>query len=418
MSANVVPEKAHGGGVLSRTFWSTAGMGIQGVARFAYTVVIGRLAGPETLGEVTAILSLAVYASLFWPAAAGISASRFLTSPSQAAPAMYVLKRTFGYSLLILTPVFCTIAWFTGSNLANTLGCAALIITYSGYVLVRGVLMGEDRIKRSAVMDGIASVTAITALILVLVADWHWATLLPLATSYALFTVLSWPRLQEPADPALRREVMQFTRDTVIAIIATGGLLPATMVFVRAHEDPLTAGLFAAALSLATPANQISQAVNQVMIPYFSRMRTQSLAATYALQKRVFLVTTGGFAIIFGILALLAPWILVLTYGEEFRDGSLSMRALILVVFLLSAMSVPSAYLVAMGRQRENARIWLIAFILGFVTMAITSPIWGMWGALLGFAVGGGGGSLIVIAAGLLVREKSLPTPQVILQED
>ena len=204
-----------------------------------------------------------------------------------------------------------------------------------------------------------------------------------------------------------RSAVVHFLRDASIGALATGGLLPATMVFVRTFDTPEKAGLFAAALSLATPANLVAQAVNQVLIPHFARLSADN-GVLVASHRKLFLSTTALFAVIFGTIIALSPWILPLFYGDEFSDGAIAMQVLLGIVFLISATSAPSAFLVACGRQRSFAAIWVAALILGMGTMVIASPMLGMLGALLGFAVGGGGGSLGVIAAGFLLRPTEL----------
>lgn len=392
--------------VLSNTAISTIGMGVQGLARFLYTLAIGRIAGPESLGEISALLSLAVYASLFWPAAAGVAASRFLPVSQLSAPAIHVLKRSFLFAVVVLGVLALVAAWLLGSGPAEVLGAAALVVGYSGYVFVRGVLMGEDRIPRATVIDTITSLLAITALLMVLVADWQWALLLPLALGYAVFAMASWPRGGVIASTETRREVLQFTGDSALALLATGGLLPATMVFVRGFESAEVAGFFAAGLSLATPANLVAQSVNQVLIPHFARMHDGPPAAIQRAHRRILAATAAGFAIVFGALIVLSPWILEVFYGKQYVSGALPMQLMLVAVGFMSMMAASSAYLVAVGRQAVNARIWVAATAIGTLVMLIGSPVWGQWGALAGFLLGAVGGSLVVIVSALYLPPK------------
>ncbi len=191
----------------------------------------------------------------------------------------------------------------------------------------------------------------------------------------------------------------RFIRDAVIGGLAVGGLLPTTMVFVRAFDAPVQAGLFAAALSLATPANMVAQAVGQVLVPHFARFSEQP-AAMLRSQRRMFLATTALFALIFLLLIVLAPFLITLLYGERYSGGTLTMQLLLGIVFLISAASSPASYLFASNRQRTYATIWLIALFTGVITMFIACPPLGMWGAVLGYALGGGGGALAIIWCG------------------
>lgn len=403
------------GGVLSRTVISTIGMGVQGLARFAYTIAIGRLAGLETLGEISALLSLSVFASLLWPAAAGVAASRFIPDLRLSQAAVGVLKRSFVVAVVVLSLLAVPASLLRGGDLSEILGTVALVVSYSGYVFVRGVLLGEDRITRATVIDTIASLVAITALVLVLLAGWHWALLLPLSASYAIFSIASWPRGSGSEVPGARREVLAFTRDSAIALVATGGLLPATMMIVGVFETAKIAGLFAAGLSLATPANLVAQSVNQVLVPHFARMLAGPAQAIRQSHLRVFLVTLVGFVVVFGLLIWLSPWILTIFYGDRYSDGVASMQLMLVAVGAMSVMAAPGAYLVATGRQGLYARIWLVATILGILVMLLAAPTMGQWGALAGFLLGGVGGSLAVIVCGLTLAPRTLrpdPAPE------
>lgn len=388
--------------VFSRAAISTLGMAIQGGARFVYTLAIGRLAGPQSLAEVSALLSVAVFASLFWPAPAGTAASRYIPISAMRSSALVILKRTFFIAVLVLILLAIAAALLLGTSAAQAVGCAALTVGYSSYVFVRGVLIGRDRILRATVIDGLTSLAAITLLVLVLVGDLNWALLLPLAISYLLFAVLSWPRERGEVSGLTRREVVSFTKDAAIAAVATGGLLPAVSMLILAFETPLVAGFVAAGLTLATPANQISQALTQVLIPQFATQHNRQAPELYRFQVHMFLLSTLGFTLVYALLIVFAGWILVLFYGEAYVEGTLAMQIIMVGIFFMSIIASPLAYLTATGRQRTNARVWAITLPISVAVMLITGPSHGQWGVLAGFLLGTVGGASAVIIAGLI----------------
>lgn len=396
-------------GVLSRTTLVTFGMAAQGLARFVYTILIGRLAGAEALADASSLLSLAVWLSLVLPAGLGVAASRFLPVTGLAGAARTQLVMGFWISAGALALASWPMAfWLVGDPWVAT-SSAFLVFTYSAYVFTRGAAMGEDRILRATIADLVSSLVAITALIGVLVGGLTSALLVPLGIGYGLFAWIVRPRTQRRSPrPEETATVWRFVGDATLSGLATGGLLPLTMIFVRGFDSPLQAGLFAAALSLATPASLLSQAINQVLIPHFSRMHRDVVDMRRA-HLRLLGITVTLFAVIFGLLVGFAEPILQVFYGDQFAGGAAAMQVLLAVVFLISATSAPSAYLMAAGRQRAFAVIWIVAFFVGAATMAVASPALGMWGALLGFAVGGGGGSLGVVVAALLLPPRPLP---------
>lgn len=393
--------------VASRTALITVGMGVQGVARLVYTIAIGRLASQGSLGDTSALLSMAVYLSLMLPAGLGVAASRFLPVLDFREGALHVLNRWFWIGSLILSIIAFPLALGITGDPMISITSVALVWSYSAYVYTRGVLMGEDRILRATVSDTVSSVVAISALMLVLTARIPWVLLLPLSLGYALFAFLARPRTNtSEASPEHKSTIKRFVRDSTIGALATGGLLPATMVFVRAFDTPLSADLFAAALSLATPASMVSQAVNQVLIPHFARLSYDPVSIRRS-NRRITAVTIAMFAAVFGLIIWLAPFILTVVYGEKFAEGVLPLQILLAVVFLISSTCSPSAYLVASGRQQVFASIWLVSFIAGTLVMVLASPSLGMWGALLGFTLGGGVGSLAIIVGGLILPTKT-----------
>lgn len=398
-------------GVLSRAALTTGGMAAQGIARLLYTIVIAHLAGTGAVGDTSALLSVMVYLSLMLPAGLGVGASRYLPLGDFSAVAIGVLNRWFWVASIVLALVAAPIAFLLTKDPGAAISCAILTWSYNAYVYSRGVLMGEDRIVRSLIADVGSSLLAITALVAVLLAGAPWALLLPLAVGYGVFAFFARPRTQAlPSTPEQQAVLARFVRDATIGALATGGLLPATMVFVRAFDTPVQADLFAAALSLATPANMISQALNQVLIPHFAKLHLDPVVMRQS-HRRLMLVSTAAFLVIFAAIIVLSPFILSIFYPEKFIDGAGAMQALLGVVFFISATCASAAYLVSAGRQKAFAMIWLTALIAGTVVMAVLAPLYGMWGALLGFAVGGVGGSVAVVVTALLTIAPAPTSP-------
>lgn len=386
--------------VVVRTLQSTTGMAVQGLARFGYTLVIGRISGPETLGEIAAILSLSVYLGLVWPAGVSTAATRYYATPELAGPAAQAIRRSWLLGSVALSILIVPMTFWVTDDVALAISSAVLMLSYSAYMFTRGELTGEDRLGWAAIADTLSSFLAITALLVTVLFHLSWAMLLPLSLGYFLFAIVSRSRTKSaPSSPELRREIFAFTWRTSVGMLVGGGLLPITIVFVHAFEPPETGGLFAAALTLATPASMVSLALNQVLIPHFSRMNPGDRRAFHV---RTFILASVLFAAVFGALAIAAPWIVKVIYGAEYVGAEGPMRALLLGVFLFSVAAVPSALLLADGRERLYARIWSYSFVVGMLLMGTLSPTLGQWGTLLGYLVGGGGGAVAICVFALM----------------
>lgn len=366
-----------------------AGLLAQGLARFLYTVVIGRLAGPETLGEVNALLSLAVYVSLLWPAPLGLAGSRYIPSASHGGAlvdgTIGYLKRLFWISIAVIVPAgVLTGAWLSGDYLTGV-AAGILIGTYGGYTFVRGTLLGQDRVLRVTVVDTISSAAALTLLLAVLLLEAPSLLLLPLSLGYLAFSWLGWPRSGRTVlGAALRAEVRRFTAYSVLWMLAAGGLLPITMIFAQLFGTAREAGVFAAAMTLATPANMLAQALSQVLIPFLVA-RAHESALVRRLVVRLLLLSIAGFTGVFGALFALTPWLLDFFYGAAYADGAFAMQGLLVGVYLISCATVPIAALMATDRQRLVSWVSVVTFALGAAIMAGLAPSMGTGGILTGF---------------------------------
>ncbi len=209
-----------------------------------------------------------------------------------------------------------------------------------------------------------SSLLAITVLLLVLTAHSSWVLLLPLSAGYLLFALFARSRtVAAPGPSSLQRETLAFTREATFGALVMGGMLPATMIFVRAFDTPTAAGMFAAALTLATP-REHRRAGGEPGAPPPLRATARGPEARCAPPiGGCSPLTAAGFGLIFGALIVFAPWILDLFYGTRYADGVPAMQVLLGIVLLLSLTSAPSALLLASGRERLAARIWMFAFV-------------------------------------------------------
>ena len=389
---------------------ATLGVLVQGVVRFVYTTWIGNTS--DVISEVSAVLSLAVYFSLFWPAGAGVASTRFIPGAALGGPAlggvMRLLKRSFWLASAAGAAVSYPIGlYFTGSH-ASAAASALLVLTYGAYTFTRGTLLGHARANRAAAFDVVAAAVSFGVLLAVTSGGAHWALLLPLSAGYAVFAVLAWPReTGAPLPAAERREVLSYTGYAIFGLVAAGGLLPAVMLFVQTFDVKAKADLFAAALTLATPANMLAQSLNQVLVQYFSGKPRGQAAETRRQAVVLFFLSVVGFAAIFGLMIVLAPWLMDLVFPGRYEGGTATLQLLLAVVAVSSLTSVPGAYLMATGRQRAFSVASFCATMAGIVTMALLSPAHGLGGAIAGFAVGACAAAASVAVLAYLPRTRA-----------
>lgn len=398
--------------LIINTIIATSGVLAQGAARFAVTMLIGRFF-PDRLGETSSILSLSQYVTLFWPAPAGVAATRFLGAykgSEQYSGIVSLLRRSVWLFTAGATLVTVPVAFFFSQDLVTAIFSGLFVAAFGAYLFTRGALVGNNQVPKSTLLDVVSSVITLGLLLGVLQLGLSSLLLLPLAVGFALYAWLAWPRHPRAGlDAATRTEVLAFTRHNIFGMIAAGGLLPATMILVQVLARD-SSDLFAAALTLATPANLLAQSITQVLIPFFA-----STVGTEPHHRRrtglqLFLLSVAAFAVIFLTLIFLGPWLLDIVFPGKFSEGSATLAWLLAIIGAQSCAAVPTAMLLASGRQKMYAGICFIATVSGTVVMILGIPVFGLAGAIAGLALGAVGSSIAICIAGFRPFPLTVPS--------
>jgi len=392
---------------------STLGVLVQGLARFGYAVLIGRFMGPSDLAQVSAWLSLALILSLLWPTGAGNAASHFLAHARALGytpvHALRLIQRTFWISSGIMLGIGIPIAMIgLGASPSGAVAVAALIVAYSGYILARGIEIGLGRITSAAVWDIISSATTLTLLTVVLISQLSWALLWPITIGYAVFGVRTWLRSHrghshlKPESIVDTREILRLTSWNSVGLIASNGLIQIAMVFVFLVAPSPAAGLFAAAMSLATPASMLSQAVSQVLIPRFSHWTAVDGVAAHKNYLKALAVMVAALAAVFGTISFASQLIVEMVFGSEYAPAGSTMALLLVGVFVFSIGLVAAAYLLTTGRARTSTVFSVVGLIVGLVVMIVGVQFWaGGTAAALGVIAGYAVTTLAVVGVSL-----------------
>lgn len=392
------------------TLLGVVGLAAQGGARFLHTTWVGNTA-PDRLGTLSALLSISVFLTLLGPAAAGIAAGRFAPAGAPRGPELLQALSTAmlwtGGGLTLVTAVVA--ATVTGP--VGIVTCCALVLGYGAYLYCRGALIGSGRVMRAAGLDIATAVLTVLAVWLVVSHQWWDALLLPPTVGYLAFALLARPRpVRAGATEEERRTLRSFLVTNSVAQMATGALVPATMLCVEWFDRPGSSA-FAAALALATPPNMIAQALLLVLVPHFA---TAPRTAAGGVARRHVLTLLGVSALLwvllFGTMVLIAPQLLDLVYPGKFPEAADTLRALLVIMGVSSVAVLPTALLLGTGRERQQASAALAGMAVGLAALLVLAPRWGADGATAGFAAG------IAVTAGLafllgLRSGPAAPTP-------
>ena len=394
---------------------SSVGMLLSGGAQFLLSVVVGRLLGPGTLGMVRGALSVANTAGLLWPSAAGQAASLFVAREAAAdRPGVadsverhVVLRVLLAVAVLAPGAALATVVVF-GFSWWDAAWVAALVVALGAYHVARGIRFGRAEV---AVATGAeAANAALSVGLLGLVVWWQapgWL-LAPLVVGNLAYAAgVWWQALRYPTriDPELRRELDLFVLWGVAGTVASTGLLQLSMVIAKAVSPDADAGLYAAAISLATPLSMVARALSMALFPEMARqLGRQDEAATRAIVDRatrgLIAVMTPGFL----MLLVVAEPLVTLVYGAGFHGAVEPLRILLVAVLIttIPVAAVNSINVRGRAGVRLSALLSWVGLLLGLGLMAVLHGPFGITGVAWGYLSGVSATALV--AFGLVWR--------------
>ncbi|RCW38505.1 O-antigen/teichoic acid export membrane protein [Halopolyspora algeriensis] len=378
---------------------SATGIAVQGLVRFVYSLLVGRMLPAGFLAATNSAISTALLATMLWPASLGAAASKFVAREAgdvelRVALTHYLARLSLftsaalgaGAGLLtyfVLAPGQLTTAFFV----------ALLTIGWSGYTFVRGAQYATGRVLRATVWDGLSFVVAVGGLVLVLVLDLRAWLLAPLTAGYLLYTIAGWPRAARgPIGSELRAEINRFVAWGVLGSLATGGFLQLTMVLADQTGDVVSADAYAAALTLATPASMLGSVLSLLLLPALSgavgRGDFDAVRRHTDVVYRGLITTAGG---VFGVLVVGSRLIVELIW-PRLSAAVPVLEVLLVATFLLTVSNVTSEAIRSYSEHgaRVVALIRGTGFVVGLGVAVALIPGMSVLGIAFGYLVGMG----------------------------
>lgn len=306
-------------------------------------------------------LSMTLVLSLIWPTGAGNVAAHFLARSgsarsSQSQIIVRVTKIVFP-TILFLAGVGSIISflWLRASY-GEVPIIGALVFGYCGWIYTRSLLMGLSKVKRAAFLDLISSATSVGFLLIIIFFRIDALLVGSLATGYLIFTIVAWftirPASEKPsaAFALSYREIAVTTSWNSLGLLASNGLIQFAMIYVVAVGSQAGAASFAVAMSLATPASMLAQALSQVLIPRFSHAAASGQEDSLRSYRVTLLVTGLILGAIFGIGVAVSPVVISVIYGNSYSAASSLMQILLVAMYFYSLCLIASSYLLSTHR--------------------------------------------------------------------
>lgn len=397
--------------VSKRGMLTAVGTASQGGLRLFTSLAIGRHAGPVALGVVVSAMATAQLMTLLGPAAIGAAASNFIArargknTTSEAEWIASLLGRSTVIISLCIAALSIPLWWLVNDrHLTGAPFVILLLVAYSAYSFTRGAQFGAGLFRRVAAWDVASALVGIAGVAFLLLMDIDDLRLtLPLTFSYAAFALFGWPwHVRGIPRLPLLVEIRSFVILGTIGTMASAGSMQLATLTARWIGGSVGAGQFAAALGIATPLSLVASSLGMALFPTMSEaigrgdligVDRKTLYATGVI-SRVMVGVVGG-------LAISAPAVISLVWGEDFAESQRVLPALLAAV-LASSLGVPIVNRTLASSSR-GSKIATGASVVGLMVCSLfwlaTSTALGVVGVAYGYALGSTAVVAIVIAA-------------------
>ncbi|HKN98831.1 MAG TPA: hypothetical protein VJX10_17050 [Pseudonocardiaceae bacterium] len=380
--------------------YSTIGLAAQGVLRFATSFLVGHLAGKSELGVVASAIATALTLAVLWPTSTGSAASKFLArargagKPDEARSIAAHLRTRTAQTALFLGAASIPI-WIVLDHGAwqDALAVAALTVAYSAYSFTRGIQFGAGQVQRATSWDVTSVVLGLAGLAALLLAGVRGTVLvLPLVFTYGLYAVAGWPYAgQGKPVRERRRELDVFVVLGAVGSLASTGFLQLSQIAAKLAGGNASAGQYAAALSLATPASLLAGSLSLVLLPSLSEAWGRADLDGFRAQTDR---ATKGLAVvmvaIFGTIIVCSRLIVGVIWGSRFA-GAENILPILVVALLATNLGLASVNALTTRSQWGNALTSITSIggmTVGAVMWFVVTPRLGLTGVALGYVCG------------------------------
>jgi O-antigen/teichoic acid export membrane protein len=388
-----------------KTVLSLVTIAVSGLIRLVFSILVGRVYGAQFLGHVNVVISSAVFATLLCSPGLGQAVARHMAGrdlDGSSAAGRTVLVWATAANHIVCLFLAIVVAWAIPANgWSDRVLALALTLGYGAYTYYKAVLYGVDLVERYAVLELSWDGLFVLALVGVLALDSQRWVLAPLVLVYLGFSVGAHLTLFRRHGGTQRsgrlgtsegRSLASFAAVTAIGTVSSAGFLQLSQVFALRAGGTYGAGLFAAAMTLVTPAYLLPRAISVVLFPAMARAAGREDRTT---RDRQLVVGTQVLAAailpLFALVSMVATGLITLIYGPKFSAGGPTLVIMIWATWV-SIASVPAVNALSSDTSRAYvvpAAASVAGFLLGVGGWLVygTSIEFVAWGYLIGSVV-------------------------------
>lgn len=420
------------GNVGARRLVGAAGLGVlvSGLIVNVYLAVVARALPPAeyaTFGSFWA-LALVLGFGAFLPLEQELA--RRLPLPGDRRALLRAASGTAavlaGIALVVFVIALPVVSRALEDNLSVLLALVALCAVSAGQFLVRGTLIGTDRLVRHAavmVLDAVVRLGLASAIFILGGEDaaaFCWALVAAIALSHlpqlpaAWRRAVAWGRFSAEAPPTatvttrgLTRAALPLLVGSVCAQLLLNGLPVLVVAQAADGQEIAAAGVFVAAFTLAKAPLSMVVPLQSAVVPTLTRLIARGR------RREVLVLLVKGVAVLLAVAAVAVPlawWIgpsiVTLIFGDDYAIGGLDLALIICGVLAHIGLVVVTQVHVARGRHVDVALSWMTGLAAAGLTFWLVPGV--ILSGEVAFLVGSAVGAVASCSILALSRRRSV----------
>jgi O-antigen/teichoic acid export membrane protein len=313
-----------------------------------------------------------------------------------------------GLSIVVLTALSWVVLPALDGNVSSFAALAALCVVSAGQFLLRGTLIGTDRLVRHGavmVLDAVLRLgTAVTLFVIggATATAFCWALVGAMAVAHVPLLPGAWRRAVGQAPPAqaprasvgsLLRAVAPLLAGSVCAQLLLNGLPVMVVAQASRPADQAAAGIFVAAFTLARAPLAAVVPLQSAVVPTMTRLIANGRRGALALGLLRGTAVLGGVALVgLPLVWWLGPPVIRLVLGPAYRIPAPDLVLIMAGVLAYIALVVLTQVHVARGRPVDVALSWAVA--LGAAALSYLLAPGPVLNAEIAFLAGSAAGAL------------------------
>jgi len=329
---------------------------------YLYHLVIGRLLGPSSYGELASLISIIGLLGIL-PVSISIVIIKFVSSAKNNEDVgnliawlkekVFQLSLVLFLSIIIIAPFISSFLHINNISYFILLGISFLFSLQTNFY--RSILQGLLKFKQSVISTLVESSAKLVLSVVLVVLGWQlFGAVLALVLSailgfYFTLTFLKFPKIVEIKKPIYLRQMIMFTLPATVQSIASTSFYSSDLILVKHFFSSYDAGIYAALSTLGKIIFFGTGPISSVMFPLVSKrfIRGENVKKIYYYS----FLTTMVLAILILLFYLVAPEIAIgLLYGEAFLEASSLLFWIGVFIALFSLVSLIVNFELAKGK--------------------------------------------------------------------